>query len=241
MKMPKTGGRYPWLFWTADLPALSDRQLAAITDGWPEQWRRRVAALRRPADRLAVVASRLLWLYGFRRWRLDAARCRTDGFGKPYLPGGEYFFNISHSDGCAAAGFDRQPIGVDIEVVTETDLSVAGHYFAPVEVADLQARPAGGRLDYFFWLWTLKESYIKADGRGMRIDLSSFSFRCRGRRVEFAGDGDWQFQSQLVGGKYRLAVCRRRGRRPARVVALTWQELTRQPTTGDNCDQGSGV
>jgi 4'-phosphopantetheinyl transferase len=75
------------------------------------------------------------------------------------------------------------------------------HFFSPAEVSDLEALPAPERADRFFQVWTLKESYIKAHGKGLSMPLAEFSFRFTGTRPDAIflepGPGDsaerWQF------------------------------------------------
>ena len=40
---------------------------------------------------------------------------KIDENGKPYLEGCDIQFNISHSDSCVVAAFDKKPVGVDVE------------------------------------------------------------------------------------------------------------------------------
>lgn len=88
-------------------------------------------------------------------------------------------FNLSHTDGlivCAVSlGYE---IGVDLENRSrrEVNLKIADRYFAPDEVAELRSLPESQQMDRFFDYWTLKESYIKACGKGLAIPLNQFCF-----------------------------------------------------------------
>ncbi|WP_272491892.1 4'-phosphopantetheinyl transferase family protein [Shewanella sp. OMA3-2] len=68
--------------------------------------------------------------------------------------------------------------GLDIERVrASTNIQpILNHYFTDGEVADLVALPYVLQRQRFFDLWTLKEAYIKATGKGLAQSLSSFSF-----------------------------------------------------------------
>lgn len=50
-------------------------------------------------------------------------------------------------------------------------------FFSDEEVEDLNTRSLVGKIDYFYDLWTLKESYIKAIGKGLSIPLNSFTIK----------------------------------------------------------------
>lgn len=154
-------------------------------------------------------------------WRFAVA-----DHGKPYVAdvADAPVFNLSHSDGMIAlavgppAGTGLR-LGVDVEAMNrQVSEGVAERFFAPREVADLQALPGHARDDRFFALWALKESYIKAVGMGLAIPLDSFAFRfadADGRSLSFRADRedrpeDWRFcQTVLVGsggGGHSLAL-----------------------------------
>ncbi|XP_010913667.1 uncharacterized protein [Elaeis guineensis] len=101
-------------------------------------------------------------------------------FGKPEVEWDKYDlwappplqFNISHTSTMIACGVTLDlPIGIDIEEkqrkTSNNILSLAHRYFSPVEVAYLKtlADPEC-RQSEFIRLWTLKEAYVKALGRG---------------------------------------------------------------------------
>lgn len=92
-------------------------------------------------------------------------------------------FNISHSKEhllvavCQREG-KRVQLGVDIEHArSSTNIdSIVKHYFSDKELADLLKLSKELQRERFFDLWALKESYIKATGRGLATSLRSFSF-----------------------------------------------------------------
>lgn len=109
-------------------------------------------------------------------------RFTYSAYGKPDLAletgGAELRFNLSHSAGLAlyvvALG---QAVGIDVERV-RPDLAsdaIARRFFAPREVAALQALPSETRTAAFFTCWTRKEAYIKAHGAGLSLALDRFA------------------------------------------------------------------
>ncbi|MCL2372784.1 MAG: 4'-phosphopantetheinyl transferase superfamily protein [Defluviitaleaceae bacterium] len=131
-----------------------------------------------------------------------------DESGKPYLKGLPVHFNISHSGDYVVCAVSEQPVGIDIERIKEVDFKLAERYFCKSEYRDLFAREEIRRLDYFFSLWTLKESYLKWLGTGMSVPLDSIAFKigseismidtCRSARPFF---------KQFPIDGYKLSLC----------------------------------
>ncbi|MCP5015407.1 MAG: 4'-phosphopantetheinyl transferase superfamily protein [Ketobacter sp.] len=97
-------------------------------------------------------------------------------------------FNISHSKGIIvmAVAAKNRSIGVDIEMVTPTPAQpeIAAQFFSSTEKTSIYQLPTAQQTDRFFELWTTKESYIKARGKGLSIPLNSFSITiCRDSRA----------------------------------------------------------
>ena len=95
--------------------------------------------------------------------------------GRPVLPGGELHFSLSHSGDralVAVAPFPR--LGVDVEVFRAgLDLArLAERNYTPAERGELAAAGADPRA--FFRVWTRKEAYVKALGKGLYHPLADF-------------------------------------------------------------------
>ena len=88
-------------------------------------------------------------------------------------------FNISHTEGLIACAVTiGREVGIDVEHVgRRLTHDVPARFFAPREVADLNAVPEPERHKVFFDYWTLKEAYIKARGFGLALPLADFAFR----------------------------------------------------------------
>lgn len=94
---------------------------------------------------------------------------RLGKYKKPYVLGNIYF-NITHSgDYVACAVTRRSPIGIDIQEVLEIDFKDFEYTMKPEQWSNILSSPSP--LYTFFRYWTIKESMIKADGRGMYISL----------------------------------------------------------------------
>ena len=104
--------------------------------------------------------------------------------GKPVLTNSSIAveFNISHKRnviiGAIMPGQCGVELGVDVEPIAEDSsiLGVASRFFSNKEVTELNTQPTENRLARFCEHWTLKESYIKASGKGLSIPLMDFSF-----------------------------------------------------------------
>ena len=106
-------------------------------------------------------------------------RFSTGSHGKPALaePTPLCDFNLSHSGELALLAVTQgQIVGVDVERHREGfgGQEIAERFFSLAESGKLFALPEEQRLEGFFKCWTRKEAYIKAQGQGLSIPLSSF-------------------------------------------------------------------
>jgi len=106
----------------------------------------------------------------------------TDRYGRPFIaaPAIErtVHFSLSHTDGCVACVVSgHQAVGVDVERILERGslLETALSVFSVEEIEALRHLAPDDFVDRFFDYWTLKESFLKATGRGLNLPLDQFS------------------------------------------------------------------
>lgn len=110
-------------------------------------------------------------------WRFTSGDLGKPEVISPY-PGPRLRLNLSHTHGLAAAALTLEhDVGIDVEwlgrkPITET----AEHFFAPAECAHLVTVAPEQAHQVFLTFWTLKESYVKATGKGLAQPPGSFAF-----------------------------------------------------------------
>jgi 4'-phosphopantetheinyl transferase len=161
----------------------------------------------------------------------------TNDHGRPHIASPAVVprlrFNLSNCQSlvvCLVA-LDLE-IGVDVEEVDRPGqtVEIADRFFSPDEVRDLRALPAEAQRGRFFEYWTLKESYIKAKGKGLAIPLEQFSFRLeRGQPVRISFDprltdepAHWQFVQLRPTPRHQVAVALGRGAGPDLPLVSRW-------------------
>ena len=130
--------------------------------------------------------------------------------GKPQFKDGDVFFNFSHSGEYVVCALAPYEVGCDVEKITPINLNIARRFFFRNEYADIAAQETiKARNELFFRYWTLKESFMKVTGLGMKLPLDAFEIVCApeitvhqmvdARQYSFA-----EFD-ELVG--YKCALC----------------------------------
>ncbi len=147
---------------------------------------------------------------------------RTNEYGKPSLvsdPSGQDIrFNLSHSSGMVVCGLTLgHDIGVDVESPDRNvDLAISRRFFSEHEANQVDSCPKSRKTERFFDIWTLKEAYIKARGKGLSIPLDSFSFdldkpdiniRFRDQCDAGAKLSGWQFFRWHPENRVTVAAC----------------------------------
>jgi 4'-phosphopantetheinyl transferase len=208
--------------WTLRIGALDEAAVAP--------WLRLLdAAERERAARFVFARHRVLFIAAHALLRAALARLGgqppaawsfvADAHGKPsaYLGSrpAPLSFNLSHTEGMAGVAAIARPdwaLGFDLEAIDRTvDLAVADRFFGRQEVAWLDALSENLRPSGFLRLWTLKESFIKATGKGLTQDLASFWFDPMPPRIHFMPqlmerEADWRFEQRLLEGGFLAAL-----------------------------------
>ena len=103
------------------------------------------------------------------------SKLQTDSYGRPQVDGA-VDFNISHSGEfvvCVITSVGR--VGVDIERIRDMNIAGFHRYFSQECWQEISAAVNGLRC--FFDHWTMRESVIKADGRGLSVPLTELNVK----------------------------------------------------------------
>ncbi|WP_160031878.1 4'-phosphopantetheinyl transferase family protein [Paenibacillus sp. An7] len=208
------------------------------------QLQAKIQKFRQPEDQLRTLCGELLLQkHALERWGISPSELvkKYNAYGKPELAEyPSYHYNISHSGDWVVAAFANKPVGIDMETkANPVDISIAERFFTPSEVSLLREQNEEQQQSLFYELWTLKESYIKAEGSGLSIPLDSFSFEFReqnqehnnkeNNNVKFYRSGKldtrWYFKQYRIDPGYALAVGGREPDFPEQVEAVRWDKL----------------
>ena len=139
-------------------------------------------------------------------------RFRIDEYDRPHLsyPSAKNFdFNLSHSGDWVVLASSDGRVGIDVELIKPIDLGIARECFHDKEIEHLHGDPEK-KLENFYKIWTLKESFIKAIGEGLSYPLKSFYFEFFDESINFISlrpTSGWSFIHPAFAHGYRLSIC----------------------------------
>lgn len=134
-------------------------------------------------------------------------------YGKPYLKDYPKFnFNISHSGNYVAYAISNNPIGVDIEEIKNIEYEeIAKSFFTTREVNYISNQNLDNQLSKFYFIWTLKESFVKCCGQGLAIPLKEFSIDIdQSENIKVIVNNEYKeytFKKFCIEPSYKMAVC----------------------------------
>ncbi|MBR4780035.1 MAG: 4'-phosphopantetheinyl transferase superfamily protein [Lachnospiraceae bacterium] len=133
--------------------------------------------------------------------------CEKDmsyAYGKVGKPGfaerPNLFFNLSHSGSRVMCVMGDVPVGCDIERIRKVNPGIAKRFFSDKDNELLSDAKKKGEQEYrecFYTLWTLKESFIKCIGLGLKCPMNSFSFISDGRKYIIEGKPEYIFYTDI--------------------------------------------
>jgi 4'-phosphopantetheinyl transferase len=134
--------------------------------------------------------------------------------GKPFLCQYPFFhYNVAHSGEWVVCAVHDKKIGVDVEKILPFDLQLAKGFFTGEEYWEL-SNTKEERNTAFYDMWTLKERYVKAQGRGLSIPLDSFNMKRLSSDSITLTDmntgkaiTDFTCKQYRINNQYRLSVC----------------------------------
>jgi 4'-phosphopantetheinyl transferase len=177
-----------------------------------------------PTSKLHTIAGELLARFAISQYTGKVEEeivLRFGEKGKPYIENlRDIHFNISHSGHYVVCAVAPAEIGIDVERIRKVNLRIAERYFSESEIHDLMALGEQERMNYFITLWTIKESYLKAIGRGLTQHLNSFT------------DGNEEakkfgIETFSLSHDYHLSVCAQLPYPPFGIIGVELREIIR--------------
>ena len=125
--------------------------------------------------------------------------------GKPYVD--KIFFNAAHSGNFAFGVSSDKEIGCDVEIIKKPRLDVAKRFFTENEYNYIIH--SENTSNTFYKLWTIKESYIKQSGEGLRTPLNSFEINISDNDISITENNIAKdcFVTQFEFDNHSFAIC----------------------------------
>ncbi|MEO5647148.1 MAG: 4'-phosphopantetheinyl transferase superfamily protein [Chitinophagaceae bacterium] len=141
----------------------------------PVQMQEKIRRFHKWQDAQRSLFGNLLLIEGIKSLKLSGYKLEQlsyTAFGRPYL-GADVDFNISHSGEytiCAISQINK--VGIDIEKIVEIPVADFEEQFSKQEIAAIEKDKS---MRYFYNLWTQKEAFLKAIGKGLQVPLNTVS------------------------------------------------------------------
>jgi 4'-phosphopantetheinyl transferase len=221
------------IFALRNLESLDDSTFRTLLTNVSKEKQEKIKKFARPDDAKRVLLADILArsvLADELKVSSKAIEFSVNKYGKPFLTkNNNLHFNLSHSGDWVVCAVDKEPIGIDIERIKPIELGIAEHFFSDEEYKLLMSKSPEDRQCFFFDLWTLKESYIKAVGRGLSLPLNSFtvSFLKKGEitiKLEKKLE-DWTLKQYDLDPEYKMSVCAAHKAFPKNVIEKKLRDI----------------
>ncbi len=214
---------FPVKIYAADVRQLEDENLyAAAYRKVTKERREKTDRIRSGRDKRLSLGAELLLMYGLSRLGIfkdgqepeNILRYRYGENGKPYLDGmgmEDIYFNLSHSGETAVCAIAPCEVGCDVERIRDRGMAVARRFFDAEEykrIVSLEEEKE--RQEMFCRFWTLKESFLKVTGQGMRLGMDCFRIILGEEKISVVQDVDqrtYYFREYEIGEGLCCAAC----------------------------------
>lgn len=150
------------------------KDVPQIMEGLPQERKEKILRCRLAEKRKQSLGAGLLLEHVLRLHGKRSSDICFGANGKPELNG--LFFNLSHAGDIAVCAVSDKAVGCDVEKVAAEPKHIAERFFCKSENNYLDDLDGKARENEFFRIWTLKESYMKMTGEGMRLALNRMEF-----------------------------------------------------------------
>lgn len=177
---------------------------------------RKLARLKQEKDRMRSLGAGVALDHALAAYGLEEGSVMYEigEWGKPSLKNHpDIHFSLSHSGDYAICSIGNRPVGNDIERIKAGRLKVADRFFTPEELKFMYAAQEEAEIvQRMFRIWTMKESFLKATGRGISLPLNNFSIAIDEEKNEIRvkhtfNEMSYRMKEYSEIPGYRVAVC----------------------------------
>lgn len=182
------------------------KEYPAIMQGLPEERKQKIMRFKYSEDRRQSLGAGLLLGKVLKSHGISMNDIKIGNGGKPEVEG--VCFNLSHSGEYAVCAVSESCVGCDVEKIANAPLRMAEKYFGENEIRHLAEISEEKRNEEFYRIWTMKESYLKMTGEGLRIPLDKFEIEF-GDEIRIHREGEIctrHVKEYMIPG-YKLTVC----------------------------------
>ena len=170
----------------------------------PVEWHSSIVKYKQAKDRQASLFGKLLLLHALHYFKSEPGSFASLQYsnGRPFFHNLNWDFNISHSNGMVACAICKQhKIGIDTEKIEPINIH---YYHKTMSLAQWMEIKNSVLVEVAFWkYWTMKESVVKADGRGILTSLMEMKFI---NDTILLNDKKWHVQEVLLDNDYITSV-----------------------------------
>jgi len=191
------------------LPLQNEEFFSKVYGAVSEVRRRKTDRYQLRQDKNLSLAAEYLLLRAAREMGIEQFEIAYSDHGKPYFLGAPYQFSLSHSHERVLCAIGKQAVGCDVEYIRDIDITIAKRMFTEDEYKILaQAKNEEEQKMLFFRLWTLKESYAKMMGEGIKKTPDSCGIDLFGDRPRMMHNHDkCSFEEFFLHDEYAYSVC----------------------------------
>ncbi len=193
----------------------------------PFEIRKRINRYQRWQDRQSSLVGKILLCHALEN--LDYNHDCLTGIsvtqhGRPSIDD-EFDFNISHSGGCVVCAITKVGrVGIDIEKVNKISMEDFTEYFSRQEWDHIR----GSKNPYpiFYRYWTMYESILKADGRGLSSEFSKIALHNNMAELD---EKSWFVNALNIHPDYICSIATDTEQQHFNLLEITCDDLIRPP------------
>ncbi len=201
------------------LPSEARPWIEALACRASEARRARADRFRFQADALRCLAAEGLLRHALAEVHgldVDPGELVMGRHGKPSLARHpSIHFNLSHSGAWVLCALHHRPVGIDVEEARALEVLPAEQVMTNSELRHFHELPPQQAQDFFYRLWALKESLLKALGTGFSLDPRALGLHFEGDEVHAHRSGrplgNWRLRELPMPRGAKAALCHRAG------------------------------